>query len=96
MTSRHSFSLLLSFGVVIALFQRLSHRYYVATIAHRSDQPADLRTIDGESHELDAGPVVDPDAAAAVELLWSFVRSASHVSHRSFPACVLLVFSGLC
>ena len=103
MISRHSFSLLLGLGgcdgiIFNAYLTDISHRYYVATIAHRNDQPADLGSnVDGESHdELDAGPVVHPDAAAAVELLWSFVRSASHVSRGTFPACFLFFFSGSC
>ena len=111
MISRHSFSFLLGLGgcdgiIFNAYLTDISHRYYVATIAHRNDQPADLRSnVDGESHdELDAAAAVHPDAAAAVhtdaaaavELLWSFVRYASHVSRDTFPACFLFFFSASC
>ena len=96
MISRHSFSFLLGLGgcdgiIFNAYLTDISHRYYVATIAHRNDQPADLRSnVDGESHDEldaaaavhpDAAAAVHPDAAAAVELLWSFVRYASHFLH---------------
>ena len=60
-------------------------RYYVATVDNLHDEPSVAREADledGAAAEDDA----DSETAAAVELLWSYVRSSDYPLYLNFSS----------
>lgn len=63
-----------NFAPPVVVFDSVLLRYYVATVDNLQDEPSVARAADVEDGAA-AEDVADNESSAAVELLWSYVRS---------------------